>query len=391
MSLIKLVFNCSHFCLVCFFFQRTANAVRAIGRMSALRLVSQRKASQSNGSTSSEKNPTSPSPSSSSISSPVKHPTEGQGSERTPNVESKRKEKAEIDKCIDQQGSATNTVPCVEQEKPVNTHSDRDSYEKPSETNGRALSFTLDSDVENDSGLDLSLDQTALGKQSDRSSQNSVNEGRDELPVDSGIKTNGIQDITRDQSLKVDKDDQLRNSVIDTNSVTSSSADKSDISVCSDASEDTSDPGVNMDRYLYDPNKGVKNQAARWEVRHDSPDRKSTKQTTGGQSPPQQAPVFRQKFRHCEVIVGSVACFECRVDGHPSPDIIWYRNGKRVQESERSRIMKGGEDVHSLVIKEVTKDDQGTYMCEARSPAGKARCSARLVVQQRKYSCIITS
>eukprot|EP00057_Strongylocentrotus_purpuratus_P013444 XP_011667918.1 PREDICTED: myosin light chain kinase, smooth muscle isoform X2 [Strongylocentrotus purpuratus] len=366
--------------------QRTANAVRAIGRMSALRLVSQRKASQSNGSTPSEKNPTSPSPSSSSISSPVKHPTEGQGSERTPNAtpnaESKIKEKAQIDKGIDQQGSATNTVPCVEQEKPVNTHSDRDSYEKPSETNGRALSFTLDSDVENDSGLDLSLDQNALGKQSDRSSQNSVNEGRDELPVDSGIKTNGIQDITRDQSLKVDKDAQLRNSVIDTNSVTSSSADKSDISVCSDASEDTSDPGVNMDRYLYDPNKGVKNQAAKWEGRHDSPDRKSTKQTTGGQSPPQQAPVFRQKFRHCEVIVGSVACFECRVDGHPSPDIIWYRNGKRVQESERSRIMKGGEDVHSLVIKEVTKDDQGTYMCEARSPAGKARCSARLVVQQ---------
>ncbi|XP_041477176.1 myosin light chain kinase, smooth muscle-like isoform X3 [Lytechinus variegatus] len=372
---------------------RTANAVRAIGRMNALRLVSQRRASKSNGSPSSEKTPTSPPPSSSSISSPVEQPTDGQGSERTPNAELKRKEKAEIDKSIDQESSATNTstVPSIEVETPVNTQSNRDSYVKP-ETNGRALSFTLDSDVENDSGLDLSLDQNALGKRSARSSQNSFSEGRDELPGDLSLKTDGVNDNTRDQSVSLDKDGQQRNSVIDTNSVTSSSADKSDISLLSDASEDTSDPGVNMDRYLYDPNKGVKNQAARWEVRTNSPDRKSTKNKTGGggggggQSPPQQAPVFRQKFRHCEVIAGSVACFECCVDGNPSPDIIWYKNGKRVQENERYRIMKGGEDIHSLVVKDVTKDDQGTYMCEARSPAGKARCSARLVVQQHPVS-----
>ena len=364
--------------------------------MNALRLVSQKRASKSSGSTSSDKSPTSPKSENSPKSPPPKSqerdpsPQEKQTAESfvhsekpTPHTDSK-KEKAEIDIRIDPRSNATNTESCT-RGTPVGTHRVSQNHLPGSD---RELASLLDSDVENDSGLDLSLDQHALGKQStsvsERSSQDSADDGRHELLVDAEIKTNSVsdEDVPREGLLSGDKDAQT---AIDTNSVTSSQTDKSDISVCSDVSDTSgSDQGVNMDRYLFDPSKGVKNQAAKWEGRTSSPDRRANK-SKGGQAPPQQAPVFRQKFRHCEVAVGSEARFECRVDGHPSPDIIWFKNGKRMQEGERYSITKIGEDVHCLVVKKVTRDEQGTFMCEARSPAGKARCSARLVVQHRKY------
>ncbi|XP_071499533.1 uncharacterized protein [Diadema antillarum] len=377
--------------------QKTANAVRAIGRMNALRLVSQRKANKSNGSSSSEKSPTSPSPTPSpqetKPKSPEPKPTGGVPAEtgkRKPAPEAEtKKEKVKIDTNIDQGTDGTNAAPCVSP-PPLNN---RDSSSLPTESNGREFSCTLDSDIENDSGLDLSLDHNALGKRStsvsERSSQDSVVAGKDDLLIDEEVRTpdegpNG--DATRvDKLLSREKGAEP---ILDAQPAACVNNGKSDSGVCSDASEDTvsSDPGVNMERYLFDPSKGVKNQAAKWEVRTQSPDRAAKLKSKAAQPPPQQAPVFRQKFRHCEVALGSEARFECRVDGHPSPDIIWYKNGKRVMEGERYSIKRGVEDIHCLVVKEVARDDQGTFMCEARSPAGKARCSARLVIQHPSLS-----
>ncbi|KAL1117093.1 hypothetical protein AAG570_004421 [Ranatra chinensis] len=71
--------------------------------------------------------------------------------------------------------------------------------------------------------------------------------------------------------------------------------------------------------------------------------------------------------------------FKCKVQGSPFPKIVWYRNGKEVRATENVEMVVV-EDVATLEIRKVTKEDVGVFSCKASNPAGVATCTANLVV-----------
>ncbi|XP_022101402.1 myosin light chain kinase, smooth muscle-like isoform X2 [Acanthaster planci] len=94
-----------------------------------------------------------------------------------------------------------------------------------------------------------------------------------------------------------------------------------------------------------------------------------------------QHPAIHQDLRDCEVFEGSAARFDCRISGFPEPQVYWYKDGREIKESRHFRIEFEGEDLCSLIIREAGPDDEGVYKCEARNPAGVACSEAELLVE----------
>ncbi|XP_019380281.1 PREDICTED: neural cell adhesion molecule 2 isoform X2 [Gavialis gangeticus] len=64
---------------------------------------------------------------------------------------------------------------------------------------------------------------------------------------------------------------------------------------------------------------------------------------------------------------GEAITLFCRATGSPEPEIIWYRNGKLIEESEKY-ILKGSHT--ELTIRNIKNIDAGPYVCEAKNKAG---------------------
>ena len=94
-------------------------------------------------------------------------------------------------------------------------------------------------------------------------------------------------------------------------------------------------------------------------------------------------PRFTQKLKDVDAMPGKVARMECRVIGDPQPDIRWYRENEPLLEGGRYKFDEYG-DLKVLIINNVCASDEGLYKCVARNSAGKAHCSADLLVA-RKY------
>ena len=75
---------------------------------------------------------------------------------------------------------------------------------------------------------------------------------------------------------------------------------------------------------------------------------------------------------------GSIAKFECVAVGAPAPTVTWFKGNQEVEENDRVYI---NEDGSVLKISEVTEDDQGLYVCEARNSLGSIETGAKLMVQ----------
>ncbi|XP_070569690.1 myosin light chain kinase, smooth muscle-like isoform X2 [Ptychodera flava] len=94
-----------------------------------------------------------------------------------------------------------------------------------------------------------------------------------------------------------------------------------------------------------------------------------------------QAPVFTRELDDVEVCEGSAARLDCIVIGDPEPDIQWHKDGKEIQENRHYRMEFGEDDSVSLIIAEITEEDDGEYTCEAVNSAGKASSSAEIIVE----------
>lgn len=93
-------------------------------------------------------------------------------------------------------------------------------------------------------------------------------------------------------------------------------------------------------------------------------------------------PRFTQKLKDVDAVPGKAARMECRVIGDPQPDIRWYRENEPLLEGGRYVFEEIG-DLQVLIINDVTANDEGLYKCVARNCAGKAHCSADLLVARK--------
>uniref|UniRef100_A0A673HLJ5 Myosin light chain kinase, smooth muscle n=1 Tax=Sinocyclocheilus rhinocerous TaxID=307959 RepID=A0A673HLJ5_9TELE len=93
------------------------------------------------------------------------------------------------------------------------------------------------------------------------------------------------------------------------------------------------------------------------------------------------APSFSSVIQDVEVVEGSAARFDCKIEGYPDPDVVWYKDEQPIKETRHFQI-DYEEDGHcSLVISEICPDDDAKYTCKAVNSLGEASCTAELLVE----------
>uniref|UniRef100_A0A3B3YU13 Ig-like domain-containing protein n=1 Tax=Poecilia mexicana TaxID=48701 RepID=A0A3B3YU13_9TELE len=90
-------------------------------------------------------------------------------------------------------------------------------------------------------------------------------------------------------------------------------------------------------------------------------------------------PAFLKPLIKKRVFENDSLTFYAEVFGLPSPDVRWFFNKTQLVADDRVKMDRDGDNI-TLVIHNVTKADQGEYICEAVNYVGEARSVALVVV-----------
>uniref|UniRef100_A0A663N6M2 Myosin light chain kinase, smooth muscle n=1 Tax=Athene cunicularia TaxID=194338 RepID=A0A663N6M2_ATHCN len=96
---------------------------------------------------------------------------------------------------------------------------------------------------------------------------------------------------------------------------------------------------------------------------------------------PHVKPYFTKTILDIEVVEGSAARFDCKIEGYPDPEVMWYKDDQPVKESRHFQIDYDEDGNCSLTISEVCGDDDAKYTCKAVNSLGEATCTAELLVE----------
>ncbi|XP_062972742.1 myosin light chain kinase, smooth muscle isoform X2 [Elgaria multicarinata webbii] len=92
-------------------------------------------------------------------------------------------------------------------------------------------------------------------------------------------------------------------------------------------------------------------------------------------------PYFSKTIQDIEVVEGSAARFDCKIEGYPDPEVIWYKDDQSIKESRHFQIEYDEDGNCSLTISEVCGDDDAKYTCKAINCLGEVTCTAELLVE----------
>lgn len=88
-------------------------------------------------------------------------------------------------------------------------------------------------------------------------------------------------------------------------------------------------------------------------------------------------PIITKKLVSIATTMGAKIRMECAATGAPPPDIVWYRNGRRVVSNSVTTV-----EGELLRIHSVDPTDEGMYQCMARNELGQAFTTAYLTVRK---------
>ncbi|XP_061547594.1 myosin light chain kinase, smooth muscle-like isoform X1 [Phycodurus eques] len=92
-------------------------------------------------------------------------------------------------------------------------------------------------------------------------------------------------------------------------------------------------------------------------------------------------PSFSTVIQDVEVVEGSAARFDCKIEGYPDPEVVWYKDEQPIKETRHYQIDYDEDGNCSLVISEVSGDDDAKYTVKAVNNLGEATCTAELLVE----------
>uniref|UniRef100_A0A9J7Y6T3 Myosin light chain kinase, smooth muscle n=1 Tax=Cyprinus carpio carpio TaxID=630221 RepID=A0A9J7Y6T3_CYPCA len=92
-------------------------------------------------------------------------------------------------------------------------------------------------------------------------------------------------------------------------------------------------------------------------------------------------PTFSSVIKDIEVVEGSAARFDCKIEGYPDPEVVWFKDDQPIKETRHFQIDYDEDGNCSLVISEVSGDDDAKYTCKAMNSVGEATCTAELIVE----------
>ncbi|XP_069791647.1 myosin light chain kinase, smooth muscle-like isoform X2 [Narcine bancroftii] len=92
-------------------------------------------------------------------------------------------------------------------------------------------------------------------------------------------------------------------------------------------------------------------------------------------------PYFSKSFQDIQVIESSAARFDCKIEGYPDPEVIWFKDEQPIKESRHYQIEYDEDGNCSLLVSEVSERDDGKYTCKAINSLGEATWAAELIVQ----------
>ncbi|KAA0716077.1 Myosin light chain kinase, smooth muscle [Triplophysa tibetana] len=92
-------------------------------------------------------------------------------------------------------------------------------------------------------------------------------------------------------------------------------------------------------------------------------------------------PTFTTVIKDVEVVEGSAARFDCKIEGYPDPEVVWFKDDQPIKETRHFQIDYDEDGNCSLVISEVSGEDDSKYTCKAMNSVGEATCTAELIVE----------
>ncbi|KAK9882445.1 hypothetical protein WA026_021476 [Henosepilachna vigintioctopunctata] len=110
---------------------------------------------------------------------------------------------------------------------------------------------------------------------------------------------------------------------------------------------------------------------------------KTQEKLVQGQVLPCNPPHFTKKIKPCRTFENDSAKFEVEFDGDPLPKITWYREDFPITSSPDLKIYTFSTK-SILQIRQVFLEDSGVFSVVAENRGGTAKCSANLVVQERR-------
>ncbi|NXN08393.1 SPEG kinase, partial [Indicator maculatus] len=93
-----------------------------------------------------------------------------------------------------------------------------------------------------------------------------------------------------------------------------------------------------------------------------------------------EAPCFESIMEDIDAYEGETTRFVVVVEGKPLPGIMWYKDGKLLEESSHLSFVYEDNEC-SLVVLGAAESDSGVYTCTAKNLAGEVSCKAELVVR----------
>ncbi|KAF4790874.1 Myotilin [Turdus rufiventris] len=96
-------------------------------------------------------------------------------------------------------------------------------------------------------------------------------------------------------------------------------------------------------------------------------------------------PRFTQVPEDVVIEEGRFCRLDFKVSGLPTPDVMWYQNGRMVHQDQFHKMIVSEKGFHSFIFEAVKAADAGTYECVAVNRAGEASFTVKVEVIAKEH------